>query len=296
MEDVIRRTVIGQDAAIACVSKSVRSAMAGMKAPNRPIGVFLFLGPSGVGKTSLAKELAAFLFNTPDALIRFDMSEYQEKHKVSNLLGAARGYIDSEQGGAFSEAMRRRPYSVVLLDEIEKAHQDVFNIFLPVFDEGRTTDSLGRPIDCSNAIFVLTSNLGMGGQIGFGAINQSDLRSVAAKFLRPELVNRITEVVEFAPLGRAELFRILDIVLHNKTAAFKREHSLSIRVDDAVKDIVVADGFDPQMGARPLERAVEHLIVQPLVDALFSGQTKEADIFVTTKDGRIVFVPAANET
>lgn len=295
MEATLRKAVIGQDAAIACVSKCVRSAMAGLKAPNRPIGVFLFLGPSGVGKTKLAKELAAFLFNTPDALIRFDMSEYQEKHKVSNLLGSARGYIGSEQGGAFTEAMRRRPYSVVLLDEIEKAHPDVFNIFLSVFDDGRTTDNMGRSVDCSNAIFVLTSNIGVGDQLGFGPDQQSDLRSVAAKFLRPELVNRISEVVEFAPLGREELLRIFDRVLREKTVVFSNEHGLSIRVDEAAKELVIADGFDPHMGARPLERAVDRLIVQPLVDAVFTGQVGESEILITAKEGKILLVPAAKE-
>ena len=201
-----------------------------MKSGNRPVGVFLFLGPSGVGKTSLAKELATFLFDNSDALLRFDMSEYHEAHTVANLIGAPVGYKDNDQGGALSEALRRHPYGVVLLDEIEKAHPDVMNIFLGVFDEGRITDNRGRLIDCSNAIFVLTSNLGAG-DVDFRTADSDDLRKLAERFLRRELVNRISVVIGFHPLGSAQLAKILDQILAEKSRLFEADKGLLIEVD-----------------------------------------------------------------
>lgn len=289
MEQVLSQRVIGQNVSVATVSRSVRAAMAGMKPPNRPIGAFLFVGPSGVGKTRLAKELAAFLFDTPEALIRFDMGEFHDKHTVSNLLGSPRGYIGSDDGGRFSEELRRRPYSVVLLDEIEKAHPDVFDIFLSVFDDGRITDNRGHVVDCSNALFILTSNLTLGDSIGFGGA-ESDLRARVAKFLRPELVNRLTDVVEFEPLGREELALILDQVLFEKSAVFQAEHGITISLDESARDWVLRSDMDPQMGARPLERAVERMIVQPLVDLIFSGQAHNRELLAVEKNGAIIFL------
>jgi ATP-dependent Clp protease ATP-binding subunit ClpC len=288
MEETLAGRVVGQDAAIRAICRSVRARLVGLKQPNRPIGVFLFIGPSGVGKTQLAKELAAFLFHTPEALIRFDMNEYQEKYTVSNLIGSPRGYIGSEQGGQFTEALRRRPYSVVLLDEIEKAHPDILNLFLAVFDEGRITDNLGRVIDCSNAVFILTSNMATG-KMGH-KLKGSEPRALAAQFLRPELVNRITDVIAFDSLGRPELARILDRILQEKTVGFERGRKITVKVDQSVKDLILDSRFDPLMGARPLEREVDKLVVQPLVDAIFAGTVAPGRVRASTEIGKVVFV------
>ena len=289
MEVELNRRVIGQAKAVGAVSRSVRTALAGMKAASRPVGVFLFMGPSGVGKTKLAKELAAFLFGSPDALIRFDMNEYQEKHTVSNLIGSPRGYVGSEQGGQLTEALRRRPYSVVLLDEIEKGHPDVFNLFLSVFDDGRITDNSGRVVDCSNAVFIMTSNISER-QIGFTASESADLRALAGQFLKPELVNRITEVVRFAPLERDQLCEILDQLVAEKVAGFQAAHQIKVTMDDSAREIILRSDLDPRMGARPLERAVDQLLVQPLVDAIFSGNLDNGILKATAQDGKIVFI------
>ncbi len=291
IEAALEQRVFGQDAAVAAVSRSVRAALAGLKASNRPIGVFLFIGPSGVGKTKLAKELAAFLFGTAAALIRFDMNEYQEKSSLNNLIGAARGYQDSELGGHFTEALRRRPYSVVLLDEIEKAHPDILNAFLAVFDDGRITDNQGRVIDCANAVFILTSNMGTAAK-HIEQEGKGGLRALAAQFLRPELVNRITELVLFEPLGPYELTLVLDQVLGEKLAAFKAAQKLDVTVDESAKRLILSVEMDPQMGARPLERAVEQMLVQPLVDAVFAGQVKPGPVTATARAGRIAFTAA----
>jgi ATP-dependent Clp protease ATP-binding subunit ClpC len=290
MESVLNQRVIGQAQGVAVICRSVRTALAGMKAPNRPIGVFLFVGPSGVGKTKLAKELAAFIFGTSEALTRFDMNEYQEKHSINNLIGSPRGYVGSEQGGQLTEALRRRPYSVVLLDEIEKGHADVFNLFLSVFDDGRITDNSGRVVDCSNAIFIMTSNISERAErpVGYNVSEQSDLRALAGQFLRPELVNRITEIVRFAPLGRNELSQILDQLLSEKMEGFRAARNITVNIDESAKDIVLGADLDPRMGARPLERAVDQLIVQPLVDAIFSGKITRGEATVTAPAGKIV--------
>ena len=273
MEQVLGAKVVGQDAAIKALSQRVRAAMAGVKAGNRPVGVFLFLGPSGVGKTSLAKELAHFLFDNPDALLRFDMGEYHEASSLNNLIGSPRGYIGSEQGGALSEGIRRQPYSVVLLDEIEKAHPDVMNVFLGVFDEGRITDNRGRLVDCSNAIFVLTSNIGAG-EVDFRTAGADELRRLAERFMRRELVNRISGVIGFQPLGSEQLSKILDQIIEEKTRLFEAEKGLIIEVDQLARRALLARGYSPDLGARPLERAVDEWVVQPLVDAWFANRLR----------------------
>ena len=273
MEQVLSAKVVGQDAAVKALSQRVRAAMAGVKSGNRPVGVFLFLGPSGVGKTSLAKELAAFLFDNSDALLRFDMGEYHESSSVNNLIGSPRGYLGSQQGGALSEGIRRHPYSVVLLDEIEKAHPDVMNIFLSVFDEGRITDNQGRLIDCSNAIFILTSNLGAG-EVDFRTAESDELRKMAERFLRRELVNRISDVIGFRPLGGAQMAKILDQIIAEKSRLFEVEKGLPIEVDQSARQMLLDRGYSPDLGARPLERAVDECLVQPLVDAWFANRLK----------------------
>ena len=283
MEQVLGEKIIGQEAAVKALSQRVRAALAGVKAENRPVGVFLFLGPSGVGKTSLAKELARFLFDTPDALLRFDMNEYHDAHTVANLIGSARGYIDSDQGGALTEVLRRHPYSVVLLDEIEKAHPDVLNVFLGVFDEGRIADNKGRSIDCSNALFVMTSNLGAG-EVDFRTAEADELRTLAERFMRRELVNRISGVIGFRPLESKHLAKILDQILTEKARMFEAEKDLIIEVDQLARRLLLERGFSPDLGARPLERAVEEWVVQPLVDAWFSNRVKA---------GRVRFTVAA---
>ncbi len=273
MEQVLSGKVVGQDAAVKALSQRVRAAMAGVKSGNRPVGVFLFLGPSGVGKTSLAKELATFLFDNSDALLRFDMGEYHESHSVNNLIGSPRGYLGSQQGGALSEGIRRHPYSVVLLDEIEKAHPDVMNIFLGVFDEGRITDNQGRTIDCSNAIFILTSNLGAG-EVDFRTAESDELRKLSERFLRRELVNRISDVIGFQPLGSAQMAKILDQIIAEKSRLFEVEKGLPIEVDQSARQVLLDRGYSPDLGARPLERAVDECVVQPLVDAWFANRLK----------------------
>jgi ATP-dependent Clp protease ATP-binding subunit ClpC len=273
MEQVLSAKVVGQDAAVKALSQRVRSAMAGVKAGNRPVGVFLFLGPSGVGKTSLAKELARFLFDNPDALLRFDMGEYHEAHTVANLIGAPIGYKESEQGGALTEGLRRHPNSVVLLDEIEKAHPDVMNVFLGVFDEGRISDNRGRLIDCSNAIFVLTSNIGAG-EVDFRTASADELRTLAERFMRRELVNRISGVISFQPLGSEQLSKILDQLIGEKTRLFEAEKGLIVEVDKLAREVLLDRGYSPDLGARPLERAVDEWVVQPLVDAWFANRLR----------------------
>lgn len=280
MEQVLSAKVVGQDAAVKALSQRVRAAMAGVKTGNRPVGVFLFLGPSGVGKTSLAKELANFLFENSAALSRFDMSEYHEAHTVANLIGSPVGYRDNDQGGALTEALRRYPYGVVLLDEIEKAHPDVMNIFLGVFDEGRITDNRGRMIDCSNSIFVLTSNLGAG-EVDFRNAGADELRSLAERFMRRELVNRITSVIGFQPLDRAQLANILDNILAEKSRVFEAERGLTIEVDQLARNVLLDRGYRPDLGARPLERAVDELVVQPVVDAWFANRLRVGPVRFT---------------
>ncbi len=282
MEEALRRRVIGQDEAVAAVASAIKQARAGLADPSGPIGVFLFIGPSGVGKTELARALAEFLFGTEEALLRLDMSEFHDEHTVARLIGSPPGYRDSERGGQFTEALRRRPYSVVLLDEVEKAAPEVFDVFLQVFDEGRLTDSRGGTVDARHAVFIMTSNIGAGepGRLGFGQGEEDRLPDYEAhlkQYFRPEFLNRVDEVVTFRPLDVVALNAILDLQLRDLRERLA-EQGLSLILDDTARGALLEEGYDPALGARPLKRAIERLLTRPLsaqllTDTFTPGQT-----------------------
>nr|WP_246585413.1 AAA family ATPase [Thiorhodospira sibirica] len=281
MESALSTRVIGQDEAVSVVSHAIRRSRAGLSDPNRPNGSFLFLGPTGVGKTELTKTLAAFLFDTEEAMVRVDMSEFMEKHSVARLIGAPPGYVGYEEGGYLTEAVRRKPYSVILLDEIEKAHPDVFNILLQVLDDGRLTDGHGRTVDFRNTVIVMTSNLGsqliqeMVGEEHYQAMKQAVMEVVATHF-RPEFVNRIDDVVVFHPLGQAQIRAITDIQLGYLRARLK-ERDLHLHISEAALDRLGEAGFDPVYGARPLKRAILQYVENPLAQAILSGEFSPGD-------------------
>ncbi|MGN6105293.1 MAG: ATP-dependent chaperone ClpB [Kofleriaceae bacterium] len=280
MEDRLRHRVVGQNAAVGAVAAAVRRARAGLKDPNRPIGSFLFLGPTGVGKTELARALAEFLFDDEHAMIRIDMSEYQEKHTVSRLVGAPPGYVGYEEGGQLTEQVRRRPYSVVLLDEMEKAHHDVWSILLQVLDDGRLTDGQGRTVDFRNTVVIMTSNVGSQHLLGMTAMNRDAVEQQAMRELqstfRPEFLNRIDEIIFFEPLGEKQLAEIVRIQL----ARFEHllaERQLTLRLSDQAISRVAEVGYDPVYGARPLKRALQKLVIDPLATHLLSGDFLPGD-------------------
>jgi ATP-dependent Clp protease ATP-binding subunit ClpB len=260
MEQDLEERVIGQDEAVRAVANAVRRSRAGLSDPNRPIGSFLFLGPTGVGKTELARALAEFLFDDDRAITRIDMGEYQEKHNVARLVGAPPGYVGYEEGGQLTEAVRRRPYAVVLLDEIEKAHPDVFNVLLQVLEDGRLTDGQGRTVDFTNTVLIMTSNL---------AVDPQD-------FFKPEFFNRIDEVVHFRRLDRDDLRRIVDIQLA-QLAGRLAERRLGLSTTDAARDWLASAGYDPDLGARPLRRVLQRSIEDPLALTLLKGGYGEGD-------------------
>jgi ATP-dependent Clp protease ATP-binding subunit ClpB len=280
MEEKLHERVIGQDEAVLSVANAVRRSRAGLSDPNRPSGSFLFLGPTGVGKTELTKSLANFLFDSEDALVRIDMSEYMEKHSVSRLVGAPPGYVGYEEGGTLTEAIRRKPYSVVLFDEVEKAHTDVFNILLQVLDDGRLTDSQGRVVDFKNTVIIMTSNLGshkiqeMAGD-EYDEIKAAVMESVGQHF-RPEFVNRIDEIVVFHPLGMSQMAGIADIQMNRlRQRLHEREMDITLSPDAMTK--LVAVGYDPVYGARPLKRAIQQQIENPLSLKLLAGEFVAGD-------------------
>ncbi len=298
MEAVVQQRVVGQDEAVTVVANAIRRSRAGLSDPRRPIGSFLFLGPTGVGKTELTKALANFLFDTDDAMVRLDMSEFMEKHSVARLIGAPPGYVGYEEGGYLTEAVRRRPYSVILLDEIEKAHPDVFNVLLQVLDDGRLTDGQGRTVDFRNSVIVMTSNLGsqliqeMAGEENYDAMKAAVMEVVGTHF-RPEFVNRIDDLVVFHPLGREHIRKIVDIqlgYLHARLA----DRDIHIRLSDAARDKLAEAGFDPVYGARPLKRAIQQQVENPLAQEILQGKFKPGDVIeVGVSDDRLDFQNAA---
>ncbi|CAA0084430.1 Chaperone protein ClpB [BD1-7 clade bacterium] len=294
MEDMLHKSVIGQGEAVKAVSSAVRRSRAGLSDPNRPNGSFLFLGPTGVGKTELCKSLSEFLFDTSEAMVRIDMSEYMEKHAVSRLIGAPPGYVGYEEGGYLTEAVRRRPYSLILLDEVEKAHPDVFNILLQVLDEGRLTDSQGRTVDFKNTVIVMTSNLGSDMIQSLTGTASSDeikdaVMEVVGKNFRPELLNRLDDVVYFHPLGKEHIRDIASIQLrHLQKRLADRE--LSLEVSDDAMHVIIEQGYDPVYGARPLKRAVQRLIEDPLATEILSGEFKSGDtVHIGCEDEKLIF-------
>lgn len=293
MEEVLHRRVVGQDEAVRAVSDAIRRSRSGLADPNKPYGSFLFLGPTGVGKTELCKALAGFLFDSEDHLIRIDMSEYMEKHAVARLIGAPPGYVGYEEGGYLTEQVRRKPYSVILLDEVEKAHPDVFNILLQVLDDGRLTDGQGRTVDFKNTVIVMTSNIGsqhiqqMGTQ-DYEAVKEAVMEEVKAYF-RPEMINRIDEVVVFHGLNQENIRNIAKIQLKGLEKRLEAQH-LHLKVDDAALDLIAKAGFDPVYGARPLKRAIQSEIENPLAMALLEGKyAPESTIHVKEEGGKLVF-------
>jgi ATP-dependent Clp protease ATP-binding subunit ClpB len=294
MEESLHNRVMGQNEAVVAVSNAVRRSRAGLADPNRPNGSFLFLGPTGVGKTELCKSLAEFLFDSEDAMVRIDMSEFMEKHSVARLIGAPPGYVGYEEGGYITEAVRRRPYSVLLLDEVEKAHPDVFNILLQVLDDGRLTDGQGRTVDFKNTVIVMTSNLGsdviqmLAGEENYETMKSAVMDVVGAHF-RPEFINRVDETVVFHPLAKHELAGIAGIQLEllNRRLA---EHDLSLVLSDGVMDKLLEVGFDPVYGARPLKRTIQQLIENPLAESILAGKFAPGDaISGDLEDDRVVF-------
>ena len=292
MEDKLRERVVGQDQAIGAVADAVRRARAGLQDPNRPIGSFLFLGPTGVGKTELCKALAEFLFDDEHAMQRIDMSEYMEKHSVARLIGAPPGYVGYEEGGTLTEAVRRRPYQVILFDEVEKAHSDVFNILLQVLDDGRLTDGQGHTVDFRNTIIVLTSNLGseylaalLEGQPAEAAREQ--VMEVVRRSFRPEFLNRLDEIILFNRLGRNEMKRIVDIQLRHLQRLLA-DRKITLKVDETAKTWLANTGYDPVYGARPLKRVIQRELQNPLATMLLAGTIKDGDtVTVSVQDGQL---------
>jgi len=298
LEDELKKRVVGQDLAITAVSEAIRRSRAGLSDPARPMGAFLFLGPTGVGKTELAKALAFQLFNQEEAMIRLDMSEYMEKHSVSKLIGSPPGYVGYEEGGQLTEAIRRRPYSVVLLDEVEKAHQDVFNILLQVFDDGRLTDAKGRTVNCKNALFIMTSNLGSALLLEQIEKSHSEfnkeaimaiLDPVIRQHFRPEFLNRLDEILPFLPLREEEMHKIVVIQLGYVAGRLAERHIVLTWTDDVV-DLLARQGYDPVFGARPLKRMIQQKVSNMLATAILEGRIPaDSEILLTSEDDEIFF-------
>jgi ATP-dependent Clp protease ATP-binding subunit ClpC len=308
MEDTLHQRLIGQDDAVKAVSRAIRRARVGLKNPNRPIASFVFSGPTGVGKTELAKSLASYFFGSEEAMIRLDMSEYMERHTVSKLIGSPPGYVGYNEGGQLTEAVRRRPYTVVLFDEIEKAHPDVFNMLLQILEDGRLTDAKGRTVDFKNTLLILTSNIGSkviekgGSGIGFEfAEDQTEsqynrIRSLVneelKQYFRPEFLNRLDEIIVFRQLNKVEVTEIAEIMLKEVFGRLT-EKGIALEVSDRFKDRLIEEGYSPSYGARPLRRAIMRLLEDSLAEEILSGRIKDGDVaFVDVDENGVVKVTA----
>jgi ATP-dependent Clp protease ATP-binding subunit ClpB len=294
MEDYLKKRVVGQDEALRAVSDAVRRSRSGLQDPNRPVGAFLFLGPTGVGKTETARAAAEFLFNDEKAMVRIDMSEYMEKHAVARLIGAPPGYVGYDEGGQLTEAVRRRPYAVILFDEVEKAHADVFNIFLQIFDEGRLTDSKGRTVDFKNCLIIMTSNIGTG-YISDQSIPMEERKLGIDRelktYFKPEFINRLDEILLFNPLGRNEIAEIVKLQLTVMTARLK-DRGIILQLTKKALEFIVDEGYDPQFGARPLKRALQKHLINPLAVKLLEGGISEDQKVKADSDGKQIIFSA----
>jgi ATP-dependent Clp protease ATP-binding subunit ClpC len=309
MEEELSRVVVGQQEAVTALCKALRRSRADLKDPRRPIGTFALLGPTGVGKTLLAKTLAEQMFGDSKALIQLDMSEYMEKFNVSRLVGSPPGYVGYEEGGQLTEQVRRKPYSVVLFDEIEKAHPDVWNMLLQILEEGKLTDSVGRVVNFRNTIVLMTSNVGSDilrrqGTMGFAPLSdetsyekmREKTLDESKKTFRPEFLNRLDDVIVFRSLTKADLIAILDLEIAKVLARLKAKH-IELRFDEAAKEFLVKQGYDPQYGARPMRRAVERYLEDPLAEDILRGNVHEGDpVQVSVEEGKLVFRQSAPAT
>jgi ATP-dependent Clp protease ATP-binding subunit ClpB len=292
MEELLAKRVVGQDSALRAVANAIRRSRAGLQDRNRPIGVFMFLGPTGVGKTETARALAEFLFDDERAMVRIDMSEYMEKHSVSRLIGAPPGYVGYEEGGYLTESVRRRPYSVVLLDEVEKAHPDVWNIMLQIFDDGRLTDGKGRTVDFKNTVIIMTSNVGLG-------LSETNIREALRQHFKPEFLNRIDDIIVFKSLGKDEITKIIDIQLESLRGHLA-DRKITLELTPAAREALFKEGYDPSFGARPLKRAIQKLLADPLALKILEGDIQPGDHVLSDTDraGNFTFqsVPTAAAT
>ncbi|MFL5464071.1 MAG: AAA family ATPase, partial [Gemmatimonadaceae bacterium] len=294
LEHELARRVIGQEEAVSAVANAVRRSRAGLQDPNRPIGSFIFLGPTGVGKTETARALAEFLFDNEQAMVRIDMSEYMEKHAVARLIGAPPGYVGFEEGGQLTEAVRRRPYSVVLFDEIEKAHPDVFNILLQILDDGRLTDSQGRTVDFRNTVIIMTSNIGSTYILEHAgddrAVIEAQVTNALRQHFRPEFLNRVDDIIIFRPLGKSEIDHIIDLQL-GRLEKLMADRKLTFGLTPSAREVLATEGYDPAFGARPLKRAIQRLLQNPLALAVLEGKFGEGDHIVVDRDpkGELTF-------
>jgi ATP-dependent Clp protease ATP-binding subunit ClpB len=287
MEDLLAERVVGQELALKVVANAIRRSRAGLQDQNRPIGVFMFLGPTGVGKTETARALAEFLFDDERAMVRIDMSEYMEKHSVARLIGAPPGYVGYDEGGYLTESVRRRPYSVILLDEVEKAHPDVWNIMLQIFDDGRLTDGKGRTVDFKNTVIIMTSNVGVG-------MSETNIRETLKAHFKPEFLNRIDDIIIFRPLGKEQITKIIDIQLESLRKHLA-DRKITLELTPPARDALFKEGYDPAFGARPLKRAIQNLLANPLALRMLEGDIQSGDHVTAdvNRDGELTFRPVS---